>query len=171
MTKNKTSLLSILIVVFVLPSFLSGQILGVSMTCQRVDHVQLEAERARLGQKQLYSPGAKGRANVQFHFQLDPNTSKNSLFVIYSSRMRTPVYRGPYRDSLKIDFDEKLSADRFFDNVRFSLLNDDTGQLCTWNNERGEQYWRPSAHVYVQFLDEMTLDEDNLPKRFNVLLR
>ncbi len=142
-----------------------------SMPCQTLEQKQIDEERTRLEKQPRYVPGDKGRASVQFQFNLNPSPAGETLFVIFSNRLHKPVYRGPYRPSVRVEIDDGLSSDKYYDNLEFSLLEFGQKRLCIWTNERGEPYWRPGAHVTIGFLEESTLDKDGLPKRFDIRIQ
>lgn len=141
------------------------------MGCRALDRKQVDEERMRMEAKPLYVAGEKGRSVVEFRFNLKPSEVGDALFVILSGRVQKAVYRGPYRPEIKIEIDDAMTRDKYYDALEFHLLRPEQGQFCIWLNERGEPYWRPGANVDIDFLEEQTEDENGLLKRFNVRIR
>jgi hypothetical protein len=142
-----------------------------SMHCQKLGPAEVAQDRTRLEQLPRYVPGDKGRGTVQFQFNLSPKEVDESLFVIFSARSRTAVYRGPYLSRVTVEIDDKMAADNSYDSLEFHLLQLKHRQVCTWINERGEPYWRLGAQIAIKFLPEQALDQEGLPKNFDVEIR
>lgn len=142
------------------------------MPCQIFDEKkQLDDERILFERRPVYVPRKTERSSVQFQFNLNPAEIGDSLFMIVSHRMNQVVYRGAYRSSITVEIDDRLSADKYYDGLEFWLLQLERKQRCIWINERGEQYWRPGAQISIDFLDQPVLDENGLPRRFDVKIR
>jgi len=141
------------------------------MKCRELEQKHVEEERIRLEQRRRYVAGEAGRASVQFRFNLDASQSGDSLLLIYSNRLRSVVYWGPYQPGLSVEIDDRLTAEKGYDNLEFRLLRLKDKQICMWGNERGYPYWRPGADISIAFLPETVLDEDGLAKQHEVTLR
>ena len=142
-----------------------------AMACVKLEEKQVDEERTRLQAKSIYVATGNEPLRVHFGFNLKASDLGESLFVILSGRLQKAVYRGPYKARISLAFDAALVADEQYDNLEFRLLNTQQRQLCVWVNERGERYWRPEAHVTIEFLNTQTVDENGLPKRFDVAIR
>jgi hypothetical protein len=141
------------------------------MGCKKLEKKQVPVERVRFEQQSRFVPSDKGRADVHFHFNLDPAAIGESLFAIISNRSHSAVYVGPYKTDITVQIDERLLSDKGYDGVEFWLLRVKDELLCTWINDRGEPYWRPGANATIKFLEEATEDEYGLPKRFDVEIK
>lgn len=139
--------------------------------CRELNNEELGQAQARLDALPLYVADSLERATVRFQFNLDADAVGESLFVIYSYHARSAVYRGPYHGSVQVAIDGRLAKDRYFDDLQFKLLRIAHKQICTWINDSGAPYWRPNATIDIEFLEERTVDENGLPKSFNVSIR
>ncbi|QRK11021.1 hypothetical protein JQX13_16460 [Archangium violaceum] len=141
------------------------------MQCQKLTQKQLEAARTHFDQLHRYVLSDKGRSSVQFQFNLSPMVVGESLFAIYSNRTLTTVYLGPYQPQLTVEIDDNLTSDKGYDQLEFRLLQLEKMQGCLWANEQDEPYWQPGARIAIEFLRAQVLDENELPKRFDVTIR
>ncbi len=141
------------------------------MRCRTMDREQFDAVRASLEQRRRYTPDEKSRTSVQFRFNLDPSQVGESLFVIYSNRKRSVMYRGPYQDRVTVEIDDGLTSEKGYDNLQFRLLRLPEKQSCRWVNTRGYPYWRPGGEVEIRFLRETTIDEKWLTTTHEVTIR
>ena len=141
------------------------------MQCQELEQAEFNTARSHLAQTPRYILGDKGRALIQFQFNLNPMLIGESLFVIFSQRAQAAVYLGPYQSSVSVNIDETLSSDKGYDQLEFRLLQLTERKLCSWLNERGEPYWQPGARIDIAFLRSQTFDEAGLPKCFDVTIR
>lgn len=140
----------------------------VLMKCRDVSDQEAKKAQRRIDAMPLYTPRDQGRSAVQFSFNLDPGAVGESLFVIESMRLDAAVYRGPYQGLVRVEIDDSLSTDDYYDGIEFTLLRIEQKQICTWINDEGAPYWRPGAAIRIDFLQERATDDNGLPKSFNV---
>ncbi|WNG34922.1 hypothetical protein F0U61_15640 [Archangium violaceum] len=141
------------------------------MQCQKLTQQQLDAALTQFDQLHRYVLRDKGRTSVQFQFNLSPAVVGESLFAIYSNRTLTAVYLGPYQSELSVEIDDNLTSEKGYDHLEFRLLQLEKMQGCLWVNEQDEPYWQPGARISIEFLRAQVLDENELPKRFDITIR
>lgn len=144
---------------------------AVNMPCHTLEPASALDEKTRLEKLPVYVPEEKDRAKVEFLFNLDRSTIGDSVFVIYSNRARSALYRGAYQAKVVVQIDHRLAHDDGYDDVEFRLLQLKDRRFCIWVNEQGAPFWQAGASVEVHFLQAPTLDKDGLPKRFDVIIK
>lgn len=140
------------------------------MKCQQEEQSVMDEQRAQIEKSPIYTLKENGRANVSFTFNIPSKEIGESIFVIFSNRVDSIIYRGQYKNKLFIDIDTSLYGGGGWDNLRFMLLLIDQNKICSWNNERGYPYWQPNAEVSVKFLESGIFDEENLFKQHEVII-
>jgi len=141
------------------------------MKCRDLSDREVSEARVRLNAMPMYVPGGQWRDMVQFRFNLDPGAVGESLFVIRSYGIGAAVYRGTYQDRIIVNMDDRLARDQRDDILQFKLLRIEEKKICTWISDEGRPYWRPGAEIDIEFLWQPGVDENGLPKSFNVTIR
>ncbi|MDY6993452.1 MAG: hypothetical protein SVR94_12745 [Pseudomonadota bacterium] len=139
--------------------------------CQKVEQAEMDKERVYYETHLRYVLGEAGRAIVHFQFNLNIENNDETLFGIFSNRIRKLVYLGPYKDSLSLEIDANLTTDKGYDNLEFRLLQFEQKRFCSWANESDYPYWHPNAKISIDFLPKGIFDEEGLFKQFEVTIR
>jgi hypothetical protein len=104
---------------------------------------------------------------VTFKFNLSPDSMKDSILIIRSSKVFADVYKGPYSQELVIQAGADLLRDGGGDNLQIRIFNNQTKTSCTSVHE-SEPFWQANKKVTMEFLDERELNELGLPVTFKV---
>ena len=147
-----------------------------SINCQKVSDKQFKSTLERFSVKHLFKPDLNNRTTVRFHFSLEPDHLRNTLFVITSRGARklgndSLLYVGPYKKTVETPIDSRLAKGKYYDSVEFKLVLLDEKRVCGWVNSRSYQYWKPNNIISIQFLDIHRVDENELVYMFEVEMR
>ena len=139
--------------------------------CEVLDKTSLDEERSWLEKLPVYQAQTDNGDKAIFHFNIYGEGMENSLFIVFSNRLDTAIYKGPYRKELELLMDERLMAYEGYDSIAFRLLFFDTGKFCSWVNERGHPYWQPGVQIRIEFFNKGKFDDEGLFMQHGVRIR
>lgn len=117
----------------------------------------IEDESAR----QMYQPAHGERTvPVEIQFNLAPAAMDDVHIFMTSKKTNQMIYRGSYKQELKVQAGNALLESDGMDTFRFVFVNAKKGMICSGEQEVFGRAWRVDRPARIEFLPYRELDAD-----------
>jgi hypothetical protein len=141
-----------------------------ALNCSSRTLDEMKKRVAEVSSLPVYTPAAgKPKHAVTFHFNFLTEVTGEVLMTMQSYKLEQLVYRGPLQKKISIEAGDELLTEGGADNFKFRFIKLGTNEICSWEQERGAQVWKPNAKVFFDFLPQRELDtETGVPIAYKV---